>query len=186
MVLASACLPVLFRAVEIDGEGYWDGGYTSNPALLPLIAESGPKDLVLVQINPVKRPNIPRMAHEIIDRINEISFNSSLNQELRSVALLKQLLREEEASGHSYRAELFKKVDKLCIHRIAAEKQLGTLGAASKLNPDRGLVRRLRDIGYGAADKWLESNYRNLGRQSTVDVLQESQGNGRPEPLEDH
>ncbi len=172
-VLASACLPVLFQAVEVAGEAYWDGGYTSNPALLPLISESSPNDLVLVQINPVQRPGVPRTAQGIIDRINEISFNSSLNQELRTVALLKRLLEEEANSGHSYQAELFRKVDALCVHRIEAQKELGGLGASSKLNPGRGLVRRLHDIGYRAADEWLRRNYRYLGKRSTVDVLEE-------------
>lgn len=181
-VLASACLPVLFQAVEIDGEAYWDGGYTGNPALLPLIEESEPSDLVLVQINPMERPKVPYSAYEIIDRINEISFNSSLDQELRSVALIKRLLTEEEASGHSYKANLFGKVDRLFVHRVEAQKELHGFGAASKLNSEGAFIKRLHDIGYRAADAWLEQNRRNLGRRSTIDLLAANADKGASRP----
>ncbi len=169
-VLASACLPVIFHAVEIGGEAYWDGGYAANPALLPLIAESAPSDLVMIQINPVERPGVPRTAHDIIDRINEISFNSSLNQELRTIALIKRLLKEEEASGHSYRAQLFSKVDALRIHRVEAQKELNRFGASTKLSADRHFIQRLHDIGYRAADAWLERHREDLGQLSTVEL----------------
>ena len=170
-VLASACLPMLFHAVKIGGEAYWDGGYAANPALLPLIAESAPRDLVLVQINPIERPRIPHTAHDIIDRINEISFNSSLNQELRTVALIKRLLKEEEASGHSYDAHLFAKIDALNVHRVEAQKELCRFGAASKLSPERNFINRLHDIGYQAADAWLAQNRTALGQRSTIELL---------------
>ncbi|MCW8907668.1 MAG: patatin-like phospholipase family protein [Sedimenticola sp.] len=172
-VLASACLPFLFHAVEIENEAYWDGGYTANPALLPLIAESEPHDLILVQINPVERPGIPRTSHDIIDRINEISFNSSLNQELRSVALIKRLLKEEEDSGHSYKAPLFARIDTLFLHRIEAQKEMRSLGASSKLGSGWSLISRLHDIGYQAADTWLTENRQSLGQRSTIKLLDE-------------
>lgn len=175
-LLASASLPVLFHAVEIENEAYWDGGYVANPALLPLIAESEPHDLILVQINPSVRPGIPRTAPDIIDRINEISFNSSLNQELRTVALIKRLLKEEEASGHSYNAALFGKIDALCIHRIEAQKEMSPFGASSKLNSDWSFMRRLHDIGYQTADTWLAKNRSSLGRQSTIQLLDDYAG----------
>jgi len=170
-VLASACLPVLFHAVEIENEAYWDGGYAANPALLPLIAESEPHDLILVQINPVERPGVPRTAHDIIDRINEISFNSSLNQELRTVALIKRLLKEEEVSGHSYKAPLFARIDALYLHRIEAQKEMRPLSASSKLNSEWSLLSRLHDIGYQAADSWLANNRQSLGQRSTIELL---------------
>ena len=175
-LLASACLPVLFHAVEIENEAYWDGGYTANPALLPLIAESEPHDLILVQINPLERPGIPRTAHDIIDRINEISFNSSLNQELRTVALIKRLLKEDEISGHSYNAALFGKIDALCVHRIEAQKEMRPLSAASKLSSDSDFINRLHDIGYQAADTWLTNNRSSLGRHSTIPLLDDYAG----------
>lgn len=169
-VLASACLPIMFHAVEIDGEAYWDGGYAANPALLPLIAESEPSDLLLVQINPVESPDVPIMAHDIIDRINEISFNSSLNQELRTVALIKRLLKEEEASGHSYSGKLFGSIDALRVHRIEAQKQLSKFGASSKLSADRSFIVRLHDIGYQAAESWLGCHHADLGKRSTIEL----------------
>lgn len=97
VVMASACLPLVFRAVEIDGEAYWDGGYLGNPSLLPLIAESPAHDLLLVQINPSRRDALPTTPQDILDRLNEITFNSSLVKELRSLALIQQLLRQEGA-----------------------------------------------------------------------------------------
>jgi NTE family protein len=170
-VLASACLPVLFHAVEIDGEHYWDGGYSSNPALLPLVGESAPNDLMLVQINPVQRPGLPTLAHEIIDRISEISFNASLNQELQTLALIKAALREGHANGDAYAATLFRRIEALHIHRIEAQKEMAGFGAASKLNPEWGFLERLRDIGYRAADEWLAKHFDDLGRHSTIDLL---------------
>lgn len=170
-VLASACLPVIFHAVEIEDEAYWDGGYAANPAMLPLIGESEPNDLILVQINPVERPGIPRTAHDIIDRINEISFNSSLNQELRTIALIKRLLKEEEATGHSYHASLFAKIDSLYLHRVEAQKEMRPLSAASKLSSEWGFISRLHDIGYQAAGRWLDQHRNSLGRCSTIELL---------------
>ncbi len=176
-VLASACLPVLFHAVEIDGEAYWDGGYAANPALLPLIEESEPRDLILVQINPVERPGIPHTAHEIIDRINEISFNSSLNQELRTVNLIKRLLKEEQFTEHSSHARLFTKIDALFLHRVEAQKEMSPLSASTKLSSGWSFMRRLHDIGYRAADGWLATNRHNLGQRSTLELLDDF-GNG--------
>jgi NTE family protein len=167
-VMASACLPVLFRAVEIDGEPYWDGGYTSNPALLPLIAESQPVDLILVQLNPVVRQGVPQQAHEIIDRMNEISFNSSLNQELRTLGLIKELLQQESASGNDYREPLFQRIDAVNIHRIAARKELASFGASSKMNARWAFLELLHDLGYRAAGDWLAEHFDDLGRRSTL------------------
>jgi NTE family protein len=169
-VMASACLPLLFRAVEIDGEAYWDGGYVGNPSLLPLIAESPAHDLVLVQINPSRRERLPTSPQEILDRLNEITFNSSLIKELRSLALLKQLLKAEGQPPAGGRASLFAQIDALCLHRIEAEAELASLGAASKLNAAWPFVSRLHRIGHDAADHWLARNFAHLGRRSTLDL----------------
>lgn len=170
-VLASACLPLMFHAVEVDGEAYWDGGYTGNPTLLPLIAECRPGDLMLVQINPLERAGVPRTAQEIVDRINEISFNASLVQELRSVTLLKRLLLEEAETGHSYQAELFRKIDTLNMHRIEAHKEMHDFSATSRLNAKSAFLHEMHDIGYQTADQWLKRNFEALGRHSTIDLF---------------
>ena len=169
-VMASACLPMMFQAVEIDGEAYWDGGYVGNPSLMPLIAESPANDLVLVQINPSRRDALPTTAADILDRLNEITFNSSLVKELRSLALLKRLLREEGRPPGSGRAALFTRIDQLRMHRIDAESELARLGAGSKMNTSRPFLTQLHGIGYRAAHAWLEANFAHLGRRSTLDL----------------
>jgi len=167
-VMASACLPTLFRAVEIDGEAYWDGGYVANPSLLPLVTESSTHDLVLVQINPVFRQRLPTTAQEILDRLNEITFNASLVKELRTIALLKQLLKAEGLPAAAGRDSLFAQIDALRLHRIDCEEELAGLSAASKMNAAWPFVSRLHQIGREAADRWLERNFTHLGRRSTL------------------
>ncbi|HET6468872.1 MAG TPA: patatin-like phospholipase family protein, partial [Geminicoccaceae bacterium] len=161
-VLASACLPFLYRAVEIDGEAYWDGGYTGNPALFPLVDECDARDMILVQINPTLRAEPPRRAREILDRLNEITFNSSLIKELRSIALLKELIEAEGLERERYRDML--------IHRIGADEELRDLGTSSKLNAEWDFLRHLHGVGLGAADAWLALNFERLGRESTFDI----------------
>ncbi len=167
-VMASACLPLMFRAVEIDGEAYWDGGYLGNPSLLPLIAESPAHDLVLVQINPSRRESVPTTAPGILDRLNEITFNSSLVKELRSLALLQQLLQKTGEPASGGRPDLFAQVAALRMHRIQAEAELAELGAASKLDTGWPFLSRLHRIGYRAAQDWLDTNFSHLGRRSTM------------------
>lgn len=167
-VMASACLPLLFRAVEIDGEAYWDGGYMGNPSLLPLVHETPSNDLVLVQINPVRREAVPTQPQEIMDRINEITFNGSLVKELRTIALLKQLIADERLPKGSLRGHLFRQMDHLRVHRIDGEEHLAGLGASSKLNPGWQLVTQLHRAGREAADAWLELNFTHIGRRSTL------------------
>jgi NTE family protein len=167
-VMASACLPLVFRAVEIDGEAYWDGGYLGNPSLLPLIDESPAHDLVLVQINPVRREQVPTQVQEITDRINEITFNSSLVKELRSVALLKKLIADEHLPKDRLQGHLFRQVDDLLVHRIAADSDLARLGASTKMSAEWSVVSRLHRTGRATANDWLEKNFTHLGRRSTV------------------
>lgn len=176
MVMASACLPTLFRAVEIGGEAYWDGGYVANPSLLPLIVESPAHDLVLVQINPSYSKDVPTTARGILDRLNEITFNSSLVKELRSIALLKQLLKAEGLPDAGGRRSVFAQIDALRLHRIDAEGELAKLGAASKLNAAWPFVARLHRIGRDAADAWLARNFAHIGRRSTLDITQTMKG----------
>ncbi|MFN3984963.1 MAG: patatin-like phospholipase family protein [Rhodocyclaceae bacterium] len=159
-VMASAALPFMFQAVEIDGEAYWDGGYMGNPALFPLVDECDARDLVLVQINPFYRPELPRTAREIINRMNEITFNASLVKELRSIMLLKQLIEAEGLEQERYRDMRF--------HRIHADEDLLELQASSKLNAEWPYLCHLRDLGRARATRWLAAHWQDLGERSSV------------------
>ena len=170
MVMASACLPLLFQAVEIDGEAYWDGGYAGNPSLMPLITDSPADDLLLVQINPVQRDEVPKRASDILDRINEVTFNASLLKEMRSIALLKQLIHGEGRSGQRHRQPLFKRVQDLRVHLIDGGESLSPLGAASKTETQWAFLSRLHDLGHASASRWLTEHGHHLGERSSFDL----------------
>ncbi|MEM6619429.1 MAG: patatin-like phospholipase family protein [Pseudomonadota bacterium] len=173
MVLASACLPSLFQAVEIDGVPYWDGGYMGNPALFPLYDGRGCNDIVVVQINPVERPGTPKTAHDILDRINEISFNASLLKDLRALEFVARLIDQGTLSAGNYQTQR--------VHIIENTGALAPLGAASKLNVEWAFLKRLRDAGRETAQAWLAANFEHLGQRSTVD-LWHMFGGTRPDP----
>jgi NTE family protein len=160
-VMASACLPQLFKAVEIDGEAYWDGGYMGNPTLFPLVDETDANDLIIVQINPIVRKELPRTAMEITNRLNEITFNASLIREVSSILLFKQLIDEEHVDRVRY--------TEMRLHRISAENELQKLSVSSKLNSEWPFLQHLHDVGYATAEQWLQQNFEQLGRQSTLD-----------------
>ncbi len=162
MVLASACLPLVFQAIEIDGEAYWDGGYMGNPALFPLFYASQSRDIVIVEINPLERPGVPKSARDIIDRINEISFNGSLLQELRMVEFVTRLVDDSKLDPEKYR--------RMLIHMISNDVEIRALGASSKFNADAEFIDRLYHIGYRAADSWVHANIDHLGQKSSVDL----------------
>jgi NTE family protein len=161
VLLASACLPTMFQAVEIDGEHYWDGGYAGNPTLTPLVRESDAHDTILVQINPRERATLPRTASEILDRLNEISFNSPLMKELRMIALL----REVADPGHGEGARWAE----MRTHRIMTDV-LAQFGASSKLNAEWGFVSILKQEGRKSADAFLTAHGQDLGQRSTADI----------------
>ena len=167
MVLASACLPLLFQAVEIDGEAYWDGGYAGNPALLPLIAETDADDLLLVQINPSRRDTLPTTAEDILDRASEVTFNASLIKELRTIGLIKEVLADAGRPDSAYRRSLFRRIDDLRLHRLDAEAELSQFGASSKTQTSRAFLQQLHDIGRQTADTWLAKHGKHLGQRST-------------------
>jgi NTE family protein len=160
-VLASGCLPFLFQAIEIDGEAYWDGGYMGNPAIFPLIYGCRSQDVVIVHINPLYRDEVPRDAREIMNRINEISFNSSLMREMRAIAFVTSLVDKGACP-----AEL----KRMLIHSIDGEDFMRGLGVSSKLNPDWEFLTHLHDVGWERADAWLAQHFDHLGVGSTVDV----------------
>ena len=172
-VLASACLPTLFPAVVIDGEAYWDGGYMGNPTLLPLLAESPTMDLMLVQVHPERRKALPVGPAEILDRINEITFHGTLVKELRSLAILRRLMRDEGVVGAQCRSPLFRKADALRLHRIEGGEQLDDLALPQPLQSPWQHLLALHRRGHAAADAWLERHFTHLGRHATVDLVGE-------------
>ena len=161
VLLASACLPTMFQAIKIDGEPYWDGGYSGNPTITPLIRECKSRDTVLVQINPVEREGSPRSASEILNRLNEVSFNAVLLKELRMMALLRQVANPGDSEGAQWAG--------MRIHRVASE-MLTELGASSKLNAEWEFFSLLHDEGRRSAQVFLETHASDLGRRSTLDL----------------
>ena len=164
-LMASACLPTLFRAVEIDGEAYWDGGYRANPALWPLFYEATPDDVLLVTLNPFVRQDVPDTAGEIVDRLNEITFNATLRAELRAVAFVRRLLDEgylKESARGRYRA--------MRMHAITADDRLADVGADSKSNTSWTFLSGLRERGREAADAWLKAHLKDVGARASVDL----------------
>lgn len=161
-LLASACLPFLFQTIVIDGEPYWDGGYMGNPALFPLIYNCVSRDIAIVQINPMTRDDIPKTAPEILNRLNEISFNSTLMREVRAIAFVQRLIKDEGLDPHKYRL--------LNMHLIEAEHLMQGLGVASKFNADWNFLIHLRDIGRETAAEWIDRNFDRIGVETTVDI----------------
>lgn len=168
-LLASACLPTMYQAVIIDGDPYWDGGYTGNPAVTPLIRECESHDIFLVQINPVEREGTPQSARDILNRLNEISFNAPLLKELRMIALLRQSLPDnagkDKENLESYRWA------RMRIHRITSAR-LAELGSSSKLNAEWAFLCMLRDEGRRAAETFLSEHASAIGKHSSFDLNQ--------------
>jgi len=161
VLLASACLPTLFQAIDIDGEPYWDGGYSGNPTLTPLIRESQAQDTILIQINPVERKKLPRSAPEILNRLNEVSFNAVLLKELRMIALLRQIANPGDSEGAQWAG--------MRIHRVASDI-MTELGASSKLNAEWEFFTMLHEEGRRSAQIFLQTYARDIGRRSTLDL----------------
>jgi NTE family protein len=161
VLLASACLPTMFQAVEIDGEFYWDGGYSGNPTITPLVRECQSHDTVLVQINPVLRNEVPTSARDIVNRLNEVSFNAVLLKELRMIAVLRKVACEDNSEGKLW--------SEMRVHRIASPMVDG-LGSSSKLNAEWAFLTMLRDEGRRAAEGFLEAHGKDLGVVSSFDI----------------
>ncbi len=167
-ILASACLPTLYQAIEIDDpktgrrEAYWDGGYVGNPALYPLFYHTTTPDIIIVHINPLYREELPTKASEIESRINEISFNASLLGELRAIQFVNRMLDNgtiaEGAMKRNY------------VHSVSDDKLMNQLGLVSKMTPNKALLLQLRDAGYAAMDGFLARDRANLGRCSSIDL----------------
>ncbi len=160
VLLASAALPQVYQAIEIDGEHYWDGGYTGNPALAPLYLHTDATDIIVVGINPVVRAEVPRTARAIIDRIDEIGFNSTFMSEVAAIAFIEDLMKSRPQD---------KTFRRLYVHGIGDET-LGTFGATSKMNNDSAFLRHLHALGAQATERWLAENRIAVGQRSTVDL----------------
>lgn len=161
-LMASACLPTVFQAVEIDGEAYWDGGYSGNPALFPLFDGGLPDDIVIVNINPLHRDDVPTDPQAIQNRINEISFNSSLLRELRAIRFVKRLLQSGAVAQGAMKHVL--------VHMIADDALMNDLSVATKSVPNPVVLARLKQAGRAAADAFLSAHFDDLGQRDTVDL----------------
>jgi NTE family protein len=162
VLMASACLPFLFRAVHIEGEDYWDGGYLGNPALWPMFHTCGSSDIVLVAINPIARPALPITAPDILNRLNEISFNSALVAEIRAIEFVQRLLDEGRVEDGRYK--------RLFMHVIEDEVHMQAHNVSSKFNADLGFLTSLFERGREAADAWLAASFDRIGHAATVDL----------------
>ena len=160
-VMASACLPQLFQAPEIDGKTYWDGGYSANPAIGPLLEMGETSDVLLVQINPLKRAGRATTAAEITDRANDLTFNASLIAQMRSIALLNELV------AHGMTGEGLKPIH---MHRIDGGSALADMPAASKISPQRATLEKLFELGRASAQRWLKRHYDAVGEKSSVNL----------------
>jgi NTE family protein len=169
VVMASACLPFLFRAVEIDGVPYWDGGYMGNPAIFPLFRIRETEDVFIVQINPIERKMTPTSSQEIMNRINEITFNSSLIGELRAIEFVARLI-DEGRLPHGTRPGQYRRIK---LHRISLDDAFRKLSADSKLSSDYDFFTMLRNGGRRAARNFLQMHFDDIGRKSTVDLSAE-------------
>lgn len=165
-VMASACLPMLFQAVEIDGEAYWDGGYMGNPALYPLFYEPRAADVILVQVNPLVRNEVPTTARDIQSRLTEITFNATLLRELRAIHFVTELIDR----GVLPKDGPYKRVN---MHRIDGGPELSQITASSRLSTERDFLQHLHSIGRAAGHRWLAEHYADIGKRSTLDLAAE-------------
>ena len=163
-VMASACLPRLFQSVVIAGVPYWDGGYAGNPPLWPLFYETDCRDAIIVQINPIERPEIPQTPLDITSRLNEITFNAPLLAELRAADFVARLIEEGALTGKGYRREL--------LHRIGGDGELEAFGAETKYDVNWTFLKTLRDLGRKATKAWLIENFDSIGVRSTLDIAE--------------
>ena len=159
---ASACLPTLFRSIEIDGEFYWDGGYLGNPALYPLRSPALASDILIVWVNPLNQASVPTNARAILDRINEVTFNATLVQEIEAIDAINELKTNADDPRSPYKH--------VHLHEIKDEPHLAALHYTSKFDTDWAFLLQLRDYGRAAARRWLETCFNLVGTRSTVDM----------------
>ena len=162
-VLASACVPLLHHTVEVEGQHYWDGGYCGNPPIFPLIYMGGAPDIVIVQLNPINIPEVPRDIRAIVDRMNTLAFNSSLMREMRMIRFVTDLIDK---------GELPKERHLRCfIHTVDAEEELAAFNASSKMNASIGFLHHLRALGVARAEAFLDAHFDAIGEKSSTDIV---------------
>ena len=161
VLIASACLPTMFQAVELDGEAYWDGGYSGNPTITPLVRECTSRDTIIVPINPIERKGTPRTSSEILNRLNEVAFNAVLLKELRMIALLRQVADPGHEEGEKWAT--------MRVHFVTNDI-LTELNASSKMIAEWDFLCMLRDEGRLAAQAFLDRHEDDLGHRSTLDL----------------
>jgi len=171
VVMASACLPLLFKAVEIDGVPYWDGGYLANPPIFPLFHATGTEDVLIVQINPLERNEVPTSTRDIVNRVNEISFNSSLASEIRAVEFVARLIDRGQLQRGTGPGQ-YRRVN---AHRIVLGDNQKSYSADTKLSTDYDFFRMLHAGGYRAARRFLDEHFDDIGQRSTFDLRAEAQ-----------
>jgi NTE family protein len=162
-IMASACLPQLYKAVEIEGERYWDGGFSGNPALYPLIYRTNCSDMLLVQINPIEHDSVPDTAGDIAERMNEVMFNASLLSELRAIDFVRRLLAEGRLDKERYKSVL--------MHRIDGGAALSHFGAASKTRVDMGFLLQLFALGRKEGARWVQAHRDDVGVRETLQIV---------------
>ncbi len=165
MLMASAALPALFKAVEVDGEPFWDGGYMGNPVLFPFFTETQTEDIILVQINPIVRKELPSSAHDIQERVNEITFNASLLHEFRAIEFVRRLIDQGRLKETHYK--------RIRLHRIEENGALNAFGASTKLKADWDFFQELHALGVKAGRRFLKQHFDMIGVEGTVDLRAE-------------
>lgn len=164
-LLASACLPNVHDAVVIDGVPYWDGGFRGNPPIWPFVYNCESRDVVLVELDPSVRTNVPRSNAEVADRLNEITFGGALMAEMRAIAFVQDLIQKGAITG-----EFGTRLKMIHVHSIGDEETLAPLGAVSKFNIEPEFLNYLFEHGRAAAAKWLDTTFEQLGQRSSIDI----------------
>ena len=162
-IMASACVPLLHHAVEVDGQHYWDGGYCGNPPIFPLIYMGGAPDILIVQLNPINIPEVPRDIRAIVDRMNTLAFNSSLMREMRMIRFVTELIDKGDLPAGKYM--------RCFIHTVDAEEELAAFNASSKMNGSIDFLRHLRALGVARAEAFLAAHFEDIGERSSTDVV---------------
>jgi NTE family protein len=170
-VCASACLPMIFKAVEIDGEHYWDGGYMGNPVLYPFFYQSASSDIIIVHVNPIERDETPTSAEAIVERVNEITFNSSLLRELRAIDFVRRLIEEG-----MLKEDAKMRLRNIRVHSVRSDKGAMRFGAATKYDVDWGFLNELKEEGAKAAREFLDAHFDAVGVRSSVDIRKMFEG----------